>query len=309
MNILITGATAKSAEAITRVLYAETDWNIFLLSSGTEFKKNNYRIKSYNCDYFDLAKLKKIIYELKPDVIINCAAYTDVDGCEVNRKLASDLNTVFVENLTSICRVIDAHLITFSTDYIFDGKKGPYDEDAYPNPLNYYGKTKHSAENACKVGLTRSTIIRTNVVFGVSSYNKPNFISWLIDKFQEDKEFNVITGQYCNPTITDDLAQAVLKIILKQRFGVYNVAGTTVMNRFEISQRVAKVFGFDPSLAFPVDPKTLVQKAVRPNKAGLIVLKAQTDLNCNFADLDSALFSYKYQINDNQKFYSSFLYN
>jgi dTDP-4-dehydrorhamnose reductase len=309
MNVIITGATSKSAEAITRILFAETDWNIFLLSSDPNFKKISYRIKTYTADYFDLNKIKKIFYEIKPEVIINCAAYTDVDGCEDNRKLAIDLNSIFVENLVSISRVIDAHLIIFSSDYIFDGLKGPYDEEAKPNPLSYYGKTKHSAENVCRVGLDKHTIIRTNVVFGVSSYKKANFIDWIIDKYKDEKPFNVITGQYCNPTLTDDIGQAVLKIILKKRYGVYNVAGKTWMNRFEIAKRVAKVFNYDDSLVTPVESSTFIQKAKRPEKGGLIVLKAETDLNVNFADLDSALFSYKFQINDNQKFYSSFVNN
>lgn len=309
MNILITGATSKTAEAITRVLFAETDFNIFLLSSNPNFKKNSYRIKTHTADYLDLNKLKKICYEIKPEVIINCAAYTDVDGCEDNHKLASELNTDLVEYLSSISRVIEAHLITFSTDYIFDGKKGPYDEDAYPNPLSYYGKTKHAAENIIRTGLDKHTIIRTNVVFGASSYEKTNFISWLVSNFKEEKEFKVITGQYCNPTITDDLAQAVLKIILKKRYGIYNVGGASWLNRYEISQKVAKVFGFDPELAVPVNSNTLKQKAQRPEKGGLIILKAETDLNCKFANMESGLFSLKFQMQEEQNFYTSFLNN
>jgi dTDP-4-dehydrorhamnose reductase len=309
MNILITGATSKTAEAITRVLFAETDFNIFLLSSNPNFKKNSYRIKTHHADYLDLNKLKKICYEIKPEIIVNCAAYTDVDGCEINHKLASELNTDLVEYLSSICRVIEAHLITFSTDYIFDGNRGPYDEDGHPNPLSYYGKTKHAAENIVRTGLDKHTIIRTNVVFGVSSFEKSNFISWLIEKFKDEKKFDIITGQYCNPTITDDLAQAVLKVILKNRFGIYNVGGASWLNRFEISQKVAKVFGFDPELAISVKPNSLKQKAPRPEKGGLIILKAETDLNCKFANMESGLFSLKFQMQEEQNFYTSFLNN
>ncbi len=309
MNILITGATSKTAEAITRILYAETDWNLFLVSTDAKFKNYSYRIKSYNVNYFDLAQLKKLIYEIKPDVILNCAALTDIDLCETDRKLCWDLNTTLVENLASISRVIDCHLITISTDYLFDGKKGPYVEEATPNPINYYGKCKHAAENSCLVGLEKFTIIRTSSVFGISSYNKPNFISWLLDKFNADKTFNVIEGQYATPTITDDIAQAVLQVLIKTRYGIYNAAGTTFLNRYELAVKTAKCFGFNPELVQPIMPSELIQKAKRPEKAGLVTLKAISDLQCDFADVESALFSYRLQINEEQQFYSNFLYN
>ncbi len=309
MNILITGATSKTAEAITRILYAETDWTIYLLSSHFTFKQTSHRIKSYTVNYLNLVELKKIIYELKPDVIINCAALTNVDECETNRKLCMDLNATLVENLASISRVIDCHLITISTDFIFNGKKGPYVEDAIPEPLNYYGKCKHIAENSCRVGLTKYTIIRTSVVFGVSSHNKGNFISTLLEKFNAEKEFKIITGQWGTPTITDDIAQCILKVLLYKKYGIYNAAGTTFLNRYELAVKVAKCFGFDSSLVIPIYPSEINQRAIRPEKAGLVTLKAKTDLKCEYADIDSALFSYRLQLNEGQQFYSNFLYN
>ena len=146
-------------------------------------------------------------------------------------------------------------------------------------------------------------------MFGISSYNKPNFISWLLDKFNADKTFNVIEGQYATPTITDDIAQAVLQVLIKTRYGIYNAAGTTFLNRYELAVKTAKCFGFNPELVQPIKPSELIQKAKRPEKAGLVTLKAISDLQCDFADVESALFSYRLQINEEQQFYSNFLYN
>lgn len=309
MNILITGATSKTAEAITRILYAETDWNIHLLSSAFVFKNSSYRIKSSVVNYFDLPALKKTIYNIKPDVIINCAALTNVDECEINKKLCRELNDIFVENLAGICRVIDCKFVHISTDYLFDGKKGPYLESDSPDPINYYGKCKHAAENSCIVGLEKYAIIRTSSVFGMSSHNKSNFISWIIGELHYDKPVSIINGQYCTPTLTDDIAQCVLKVLLKERYGIYNAAGTSFLNRYELAVKAAKCFGYDKDLISAIMPGELHQKANRPEKAGLVVIKSQTDLNCDFADIDSALFSYRMQLDENQPFYSNFLYN
>lgn len=308
MNVLITGATAKVAEAISRVLYAETDWNIFLASNNAKYKDYSYRIKAYNVNIFDIAQLKKLIYELKPDVIINCAALTDVDQCEVDRKLCWELNTTLVENLISISRVIDCHLVTISTDFIFDGKKGPYSEDAIPNPLNYYGKSKHAAENACLLGLERYTIIRTSTVFGVSSFGKNNFVNWVLDKLIAGEEFHVIDGQHSTPTITDDIAQCVLKVLLKRKFGIYNACGKDFLSRYEFAQKIAKCFRFDSMLIKAMPTGKLQQKARRPEKAGLVNLKATSELQCDFADIESALFSYRLQLNDEKYFYQKIEY-
>lgn len=308
MNVLITGATAKVAEAITRVLYAETDWNIFLVSNKAKYKDYSYRIKAYNADFFDINQLKKLIYEIKPDVIINCAAMTDVDKCETDRKLCWNLNTTLVENLISISRVIDCHLVTISTDFVFDGRKGPYTEEATPNPINYYGKSKHAAENACLLGLERYTIIRTSTVFGVSSFEKPNFVSWVLEKLINEQEFKVVEGQYCTPTITDDIAQCVLKVLLKRKFGIYNACGKDFLNRYDFAKKIAKCFRYDEGLIHPMTPSELNQAARRPEKAGLVTLKATSELQCDFADIQSALFSYRLQLNDEKYFYQRINY-
>lgn len=308
MNVLIIGATAKVAEAISRVLYAETDWNIFLVSNSAKYANYSYRIKAYNASVFDIAQLKKLIYEIKPDVIINCAALTDVDQCEIDRKLCWDLNTTLVENLISISRVIDCHLVTLSTDFVFDGKKGPYAEDSTPNPLNYYGKSKHAAENACLLGLERYTIIRTSTVFGVSSFGKNNFVNWVLDKLITGAEFQVIDGQYSTPTITDDIAQCVLKVLLKRKFGIYNACGKDFLSRYEFAQKIAKCFRFDGELIKAMPVGELQQKARRPEKAGLDPLKSISELQCDFADIESALFSYRLQLNDEKHFYQTINY-
>jgi dTDP-4-dehydrorhamnose reductase len=261
--------------------------------------------KALQVNILDIKELKKVCYEEKPDVIIHTAALTNVDQCEKDRKLAWELNVTSVENLLSISRVLDCHFIFFSTDYIFDGMKGPYSEEDRPNPISFYGKTKHASENACIVGHNKSTVIRTNVVYGYSSFGKSDFISWLISRLESGSELNIVDGQYCNPTFTDDIARAVIKIIDKKRYGIYNVAGADWLSRYDIALKVAKVFGFDTCKIKSIQPGELKQAAKRPNKGGLVTLKAETDLGIKFTNMENGLLAYRHQLNEKIK--SSFV--
>jgi len=296
-KILITGASGKVAEAFTRIATVETDYELVLLSRDPDRMDYDPRHKTYEVSVGDIKKVKKICYEEKPDVILNAAAMTDVDKCELERKNCWDTNVIAVENLASAAKVLDCHLIAFSTDYIFDGLKGPYPEDGRPNPLSYYGKSKHACENICIGEVNKSTVIRTNVVYGHSSYGKPDFIQWVAKNLSKDKELKIITGQFCNPTLTDDIAYGLMKIIDKERFGIYNFAGNDWLNRYEIALKVAEVFQFNKELIEKLSPQEFKQNAKRPEKGGLINLKAETDLNIKFCDLERGLTILKNQLN------------
>ncbi len=298
-KILITGATGKVGEAVTNILKKELlDVELVLLTSDIKAIAPIKNQKVIQAFYEDVKWMKNLIYAEKPNVIINCAAMTNVDACEVDHKLAMNLNAILPETLAKAAKVIEAHLISFSTDYIFDGENGPYDEDATPNPISFYGKSKLAGENAIKVELNSNyTIIRTNVVYGTSSYGKSDFINWLINNLENEKKLTIIDGQWCNPTYSEDIAWAVLKIIENKNFGTYNVAGKGYYNRFEIAELVAEIFEYDDDLLTEIPSKDLVQKAKRPDKGGLIVLKAEAELGIDFLDLKNGLIALKFMVN------------
>lgn len=300
-KVLIVGASSKVAEAIVRYYLNEDSIELALISLNAGKLMYDKSIWRESVNYLQKKNLKDVCYSLAPDIIINCAAKTDVDKCESNKNDASLINEKLVENLARISSVIESKLITFSTDYVFNGKYGPYTEEAQPDPINYYGKSKHAAENACVANADNYAIIRTNVVYGVSQHSKKSFIDWLIGKFEAEKPFPVANGQWCNPTLSDDIAVAVGKIIDKSRQGIYHVAGSDWLSRYEIALAVAKAYGFDDKLVKPVDSSSIKQKAVRPEKAGLVTLKAETDLNIKFTSLASGLEVYKFQMEEKGK--------
>ncbi len=249
-----------------------------LLTSSVEEKSFIEGIDYVQCDITDRNKTKKIIYDFCPDFIINAAAFTNVDLAETERETAWKINVKAVEYLSEAARIIDAHIIHFSTDYIFDGRNGPYLETAMPNPLGYYGRTKLASENVLKLYAVKHTIIRTNVLYGQARFGRPDFVKWVVNSLRENKEIRIVTDQINNPTYLDDIILAVDKIVESKREGIYNIGGREFLSRFEFTQMIADYFSLDKKLIKPITTQELNQPARRPLKSGLITIKAQSEL-------------------------------
>lgn len=230
------------------------------------------------CNITERDKIKKAVYNFMPDVIINAAAYTNVDLSETEREIAWKINVKGVEYLAETARVIDAHIIHISSDYIFDGKNGPYSEDAKPNPLGYYGRTKLASENVLKMSGAIYTILRTNVLYGVASKSKADFVEWLIDTVRSGKPVKIVDDQISNPTFIDDLVKAISKVIEFRKHGVYNIGGKELLSRFDFTKIIAEYFDLDKLLIVPIKTEALNQAARRPLNSGLITLKAEAEL-------------------------------
>ncbi|MGE5845566.1 MAG: SDR family oxidoreductase, partial [Ignavibacteria bacterium] len=213
-----------------------------------------------------------------PDFIINAAAYTNVDRSETDREMAWKINVKGVEYLAEASRVLDAHLIHISSDYIFDGLKGPYSETAVPNPVSYYGRTKLASENALKISGTIHTILRTNVLFGRAEENRPDFVRWVVQMLRSGQMIRIVTDQINNPTFVGDLVQGINKVIDYRKEGIYNIGGRDFLSRFDFTMEIAEFFELDKSLVKPILTEELKQPAKRPLNSGLLTLKAETEL-------------------------------
>jgi dTDP-4-dehydrorhamnose reductase len=174
--------------------------------------------------------------------------------------------------------VLDAHLVHISSDYIFDGKNGPYNEKAIPNPLGYYGRTKLASENALKISGSMNSIIRTNVLYGIAD-SRPDFVRWVINSVRAEQKIRIVTDQFNNPTFLDDLVTAINKIIEFKKQGIYNIGGKEFLSRYEFTLLIADFFKLNKDLITPIKTIELNQPAPRPLKSGLITLKAQTELD------------------------------
>ncbi|MFN3871853.1 MAG: dTDP-4-dehydrorhamnose reductase [Ignavibacterium sp.] len=249
-----------------------------LLTSSAEEKSFIDNLDYVQCDVTDRNKTKDLIYDFCPDFIVNAAAFTNVDLSETERETAWKVNVKAVEYMAEAARIIDAHIIHFSTDYIFDGKNGPYLESAMPNPIGYYGRTKLASENVLKLYAVKHTIIRTNVLYGPAKFGRPDFVKWAVESLRKNQQIKIVTDQINNPTYLDDLVQAVDKIIESKREGIYNIGGQEFLSRYEFTQIIAEYFSLDKSLIIPITTEELKQPARRPLKSGLITIKAQSEL-------------------------------
>lgn len=275
-RIVIVGANGTLGQRLFEFYSALNDVELLPASIEEEFVFDS---QSYiQLDISNRNEVKKIIYDFCPDFIINAAAFTNVDKCESERETAWKINVKGVEYLSEAARVLDSHLIHISSDYIFDGKNGPYSENDIPNPLGYYGRTKLASENVLKISGTKNTIIRTNVLYGTAKYSRPDFVKWAVDSIRSGKEIKIVDDQFNNPTFIDDLVQAINRIIELRKEGLYNIGGSEVLSRFDFTMIIADFFNLDKSLIKRIQTEDLRQPARRPLKSGLITIKAQSEL-------------------------------
>jgi dTDP-4-dehydrorhamnose reductase len=293
-RILITGANGMLGQRLIKFFKQRND--IQILAASLEEKPVFNDVDFIRFDISKREEVKDIIYDFYPDIILNTAAFTNVDLSETEREAAWKINVKGVEYLADGARVLDAHLIHISTDYIFDGTKGPYSEKDKPNPLGYYGRTKLASENALKISGSIHTILRTNVLYGIAD-SRPDFVRWLFGSLTEQKQVRIVTDQINNPTFIDDLVQAISKIMEFKRTGIYNIGGREFLSRYEFSLRIAEFFDLDSSLIIPIKTAELNQPAKRPLKSGLYTLKAQSEIGYKPHSINESLAIMKNEMN------------
>ena len=285
-KVLITGAFGLLGEAVVKAL----EPNFQLLATGENIPvEHPYICDIQSLDIIDKIGLKNVIHTFQPDIVVNLAAYTNVDGCESKKELAWNINVKGVQNILESIRRSQTKIIQISTDYVFDGNNGPYNEEVIPNPINYYGRTKLASENEIRGSQNPHVIFRTNVLFGNSTRNKPNFVDWIVKSLKEKNEIKVVTDQINNPAWTNGLAEAVKLAILLDVRGLFNYGGSEFLNRFDFAQKIASVFELDQSTIKPILTKDLNQAADRPLKSGLLTEKIEETFGLRLYNIEYCL--------------------
>lgn len=293
-NVFITGANGLLGQHLVeffsqahKVFASDLDPDPFFLFSHSRYEP---------LDILDKKKLNSLITSFKPELILNAAAFTDVDGCETNKEKARQVNAKGVENLIDLCQKEKIKLVHFSTDYIFDGKKGPYSEDDPPDPVNYYGKTKLEGELKIKESGIDFIIVRTNVLYGVGEKISPNFFTWVLSKLKSEEKIKVVTDQFNNPTLADDLAKAILELWEIKYTGTINIAGSEYLSRYDFAKKIAEEFDLKKDLIYPIKTEDLKQKAPRPFKGGLRIDLAKSILKTDLLGVSRGLEHLKKEI-------------
>lgn len=275
-RILIIGSNGMLGQSVVEQFKLDSSNELFLAS----FEEKSFipELPYTQIDISDKKAVKNLFMNFYPDYVLNLAAYTNVDKAETEKELCWDVNVNSNEYFAKYCVPTHSHLIYISSDYIFDGKNGPYTENDLPNPISYYGRSKLAGENVIRRFDIPYTIIRTNVLFGATKYGRPDFVKWVYDSLRKGKQINIVTDQINNPTYLNDLAWLIWNICKKSAKGVYNAGGKELLSRFEFANLIAEHFNLDKSLIKPIVTSDLKQPAKRPLRSGLVNIKAESEL-------------------------------
>ncbi|HTR82152.1 MAG TPA: dTDP-4-dehydrorhamnose reductase [Bacteroidota bacterium] len=277
-RILICGSNGLFGQRLALVLGHETEYEVLNTSHHRSFVLDSHLFDYTQLDITNKGDVKSLVTSFRPDIIVNGAAMTNVDACEEHRELAWKINVVGVENLVEVARKINSLLVHISTDYVFDGKNGPYEEGDRVNPINYYGKTKLAGENVILSGGISSAILRAIVVYGTGINVKTNFALWVVKSLREGKPIRCVDDQIANPTHVADLAALATKVIEQGHTGLYHAGGADTVSRYEFAVKAAEIFELDKSLIAKIRSKDLHQAAPRPMDTSLVTAKAEKEL-------------------------------
>ena len=296
-RVLITGANGLLGQKLTEFFARERGYEVLLTSRHPDSVFSHEQIDYTPLDITAKREVRDLLLSFRPELIINAAALTGVDICETNRDLSWRVNVTGVENLIDAAKRVGSKIIQLSSDYVFDGKSGPYDENGRPNPVNYYGKTKLASENALHISKLPHVIIRTMILYGTGRQIKQNFALWLLERLQDNNSITVAGDQVGSPTLVDDLAYGILKVVEEDKDGIYHISGCELISRYDFALKLAKVFGLDSSSIKAEKTARLNQLAARPLKSGFITLKAESGLGLRTMNVDQGLQTLKSQVN------------
>ncbi len=275
-KILITGSNGLLGQKLVRLIVQENEFELIATARGENRLSLTEGYVYKSLDITNSEEVKAVFSEIKPDYIINTAAMTNVDQCEDDKEGCDLLNIKAVEYLTEAAKSINAFFLHLSTDFIFDGEDGPYDEEAKANPISYYGESKLKAEEVVINSGLKWAIARTVLVYGIAEgMSRSNIILWVKNSLENEKPIQVVNDQWRTPTLAEDLAMGCYLIVKKEAEGIFNISGKELLNPYQMAVKTAEFFNLDQSFMTETDGSKFQQAAKRPPKTGFDISKAE----------------------------------
>lgn len=241
-------------------------------------------------DISDASNTRDVIGKISPQVVVHCAAFTDVDGSESRREEVFRINAEGTRNVALICAEIGSVLVYLSTDYVFDGQsKRPYGETDAPHPLNVYGASKLEGERFVKSLVPNHFIVRTSWMFGLHGRN---FVDTIIKLGQDKQAIEVVNDQVGSPTYTRDLCHALSAIVVSSKFGTYHVCNAGTCSWFEFAQKILQLWGNSGTKVLPTDSNRYERPATRPSFSVLDTTLFRKTFGFSLRDWSEALAEY-----------------
>ncbi len=287
MNILVTGAKGQLGTEIRKCF--ERGYTELGVPEVLKQKNNIRYIDIDELDISNLDALRLVFDEGKFDVVINCAAFTNVNACETETKIAFKANALGPRNLAIVCEENGAKLIHVSTDYVFAGDGSvPYVEWDLCNPQSAYGKSKYLGEEYIKQFSTKYFIVRTAWLYG---YYGKNFVKTMMNIAREKGACKVVCDQRGNPTNACDLAHHLLKLVTSEEYGIYHGTGKGECSWFEFTQKIVEFAGIDATVS-PCTTDEFPSPAKRPAYSSLSNTMFECTVGDEFRDWQVALKSF-----------------
>lgn len=231
------------------------------------------------CDLTDINQVRDLVGIFGPDAIVHCAGLADADKCSEDRSRAWTLNVGMTAHLAYAVTKLDCHLITVSTDHVFEGTQGPYAEDDIPGAINEYGLSKMGAERTTAKLARTWSIARTAVLLGWPERGRSNFGAWLLGELRAKEPVKLFEDQIITPSLASHVATQLVELVERRLTGKWHLCGAETLDRMAFGRALCEVFGFEPTL---LEPGTAQNghgfQSRRPLRAGLKSDKAAREL-------------------------------
>jgi dTDP-4-dehydrorhamnose reductase len=292
MKILVTGANGLLGQYLVRRL-VELGHQVEAMGKGA-CRLTNGPYGSVGYHEADLVNTTSQTWEtitrLAPDAVVHAAAMTQVDQCELERDLCYATNVSATANLVRIAAECRSHFVYLSSDFVFDGLRGGYDEEDRLASVNWYGSTKILAEELVEKSNIPFAIVRTCLVYGArKDGSRHNIVSWVKEKLENDQIIRVVDDQVRTPTYAADLAHGISLVLEKRAQGIFHLAGKDILTPFDMAIKTAEILGLDKNLIQRVNATTFTQPAARPLRTGLLIDKARRLLGYEPLTFDQGL--------------------
>jgi dTDP-4-dehydrorhamnose reductase len=254
MKVLLIGANGQLAQDISRRLAADSKPTTLVPITHDQM------------DIREAARVREVISQARPQVVINTAAFHRVDDCEDQQELAFSVNEAGVRNVAEAAESCGARLVQFSTDYIFDGSKHtPYVETDEARPLSVYAKSRLAGERAVEQSCSRYMIVRTCGLYGLggSRSKTGNFVETMLRLAAQHKKLNVVSDQICTPTATTDLALHLVPLMRSGAHGIFHMTNSGECSWFQFAKEIFRLGGVSADLS-PITTAAYAAKAKRP---------------------------------------------
>lgn len=278
MKVLVTGANGLLGQYLTRHLL-EKNYEVIATGKGENRHPvpEGGRFRYYEMDILDEPVVYTVMEKEKPEVVVHAAALTQVDDCEKDPERAEAVNVKGTAQVLVNAESVAAHFIYISTDFVFDGERGMYEEEDELHPVNFYGFTKMQAEAIAQTSTIPFSIVRTCLVYGIPLQGKrSNIFSWVKGSLEAGQSIRVVDDQWRTPTYVEDLAMGIEQIIRQKATGIFHLSGEEGTSPYGFACRIARHFGLKESLIEKVTAATFTQPGQRPPKTGFVIEKARS---------------------------------